>query len=328
MKTLSEKEETVYKCKGCGKEVSASWKLEKGLCNKCIKFPCRKCGKKKSKASGARAGFICEPCEIKERLEAVRRNAVATFKFEDAQLFKDLLQAVTEFSSEPMFKVSMDKIEVQVMDPSRVAMVRMVLPKHVFEELLVHSEGYMQVNLEAVIKLMKNLAHQTSVRFFIDGKDARLTMTLINGSRERERTFPLFEISEDPEPPPIPKLNHTAKVKLVASDFLKDIEELALVSDHITLEADRDLLIVKASGDVTAGKNKYGKGSDILIDIDVRDQAKAVFSISYFKEMIQTKICDLVTLEWASDMPIYVDNQLKFGDAELSYYLAPRIETE
>jgi len=334
--TLTEQVENVkqtFVCVKCGKETDRSWLLtetdEGPVCDDCLMFRCARCGREYSKTSGAYDGFICKGCIERERLEMLSRNAVATFKFGDARIFKEILESIKEITGdEALFKVSRNTLELRAMDASRVAMVNLIMPKHVFDEWQVHTEGYMLLNIKMLLKHFKRLAKETTVSFFVDGKDSKVVMTL-SDSRDRERTFDLLQIYEEPEvpskikPPPF-----TATVKVDAKKFLQDIEDISLVSDSLTLEAEFDQLAVKASGDYVKAKNTYRRGlSDILLDLETSEKTKASYSISYLKSVIRTKLSDIIILKWAKEIPLHVINVLPF-DCTLEYWLAPRIEVE
>jgi proliferating cell nuclear antigen len=71
------------------------------------------------------------------------------------------------------------------------------------------------------------------------------------------------------------------------------------------------------------------RGSDTLLDLEVKERSKATFSLSYLSEIIKTASAtsDIATLEFSTDMPIKIDFQ-QAKEGKLTFYLAPRIETE
>jgi proliferating cell nuclear antigen len=71
------------------------------------------------------------------------------------------------------------------------------------------------------------------------------------------------------------------------------------------------------------------KGSDTLLDLEVKEPSKATFSLSYLAEIVKaaSATSDIATLEFSSDMPIKLDFQ-QTKEGRLSFFLAPRIENE
>jgi proliferating cell nuclear antigen len=71
------------------------------------------------------------------------------------------------------------------------------------------------------------------------------------------------------------------------------------------------------------------KGNDALLDLEVKEPSKATFSLSYLSEIIKaaSATSDIATIEFSNDMPVYIDFQ-QIKDGKLTFFLAPRIETD
>lgn len=259
--------------------------------------------------------------------ETPKKNgfAVAEMTFQDARLLKTLFEAIKRITDEPVFNISLDALSIRQMDPSRVAMINYNIEKAYFEEWHVHTPGICCFDLDEMLKVaFGNLAKDTRVGFFINGKDGQITITL-KDSRIRKRQFPMLESTV--ENAPTPKLHFDAMFKLVAKPLQEDLAELAKVSDHAVLNGGMNSLKIEAIGDTTKGSNSYDKGSDLLIDAEVKTESKATYSLSYLTGMLfDPKLCDVVAFEFSTDMPIRVTMQTRFGN--LYSYLAPRIACE
>jgi proliferating cell nuclear antigen len=97
----------------------------------------------------------------------------------------------------------------------------------------------------------------------------------------------------------------------------------------VKIEADPDKLVFNASGDLMGATITLQKGSEAVLELEAKEHQKATFSLSYLAEIIKaaSATSDIATLEFSSDMPIKLDfHQPKEG--KLTFYLAPRIETE
>jgi proliferating cell nuclear antigen len=71
------------------------------------------------------------------------------------------------------------------------------------------------------------------------------------------------------------------------------------------------------------------KGSEMLLDLETKEPSKATFSLSYLSEIIKaaSATSEIATLEFSTDMPIRIDFQ-QTKDGKLTFFLAPRIETD
>jgi proliferating cell nuclear antigen len=227
--------------------------------------------------------------------------------------------------SEITWNISKDGISMRQMDPSRVAMIELTMNKEDFEEFNVTTPGTVAFDAEIIKKALfaKPFQKGTSIGIKIDGVIGRITF-ILKDSGTRERSFVTLEPEQ--EDVPTPKISFNAKCKVVSKQIAKDIKELEKISDHMTILANTNALELQANGDCGVGKNTYQRGDDALLDIEVKEESKAVFSLSYLKDLIQPALSELALIEFATNMPIKVTLLTKFGD--LKFYVAPRIETD
>jgi proliferating cell nuclear antigen len=237
-----------------------------------------------------------------------------------------MISTIAIIVDEATFKLDPEGIKLRAMDPSRVAMVDFEWPKTVFEEYQCAEPVKMCINISELLKLLKRAGKDEALELSLDDKTGKLQIK-ISGKYTRDFTMPTLEASE--EEVPTPKINFNIKAKTTANGLSQAIEDAQLVSDHVRIEADPEKLIFNASGDLMGAIIAIQKGSDTLLDLEVKEPSKATFSLSYLAEIIKaaSATSDIATLEFSSDMPIKLDfQQLKEG--KLSFYLAPRIETE
>jgi proliferating cell nuclear antigen len=139
--------------------------------------------------------------------------------------------------------------------------------------------------------------------------------------------MPTLEASE--EEVPTPKITFNIRAKATTQGLSQAIEDAQLVSDHVKVEADAEKLVFNATGDLMGATITLQKGSDTLLDLEAKEPAKATFSLSYLLEIVKaaSATSDIATMEFSSDMPIKLDFQ-QTKEGKLTFYLAPRIETE
>ena len=257
----------------------------------------------------------------------INASATAYFTFPNANLFKKLYESMCVLVPEITWKISKDGISMRQMDPSRVAMIDLTINKEEFQEFHVETPGLVTFSAEEIKKIVfkKPLKKDTRLAIKIDGKIGRIAFTVI-GKNNKERTFPTLEASE--EKVPSPKITFNAKYKVTTKQLTEDIADLIDISDHMTLIGTPETLQLKAENDVTKGETTYKRGDDNLLDLEVREESKAVYSLSYLKNIIKPlpALNELTILEFATDMPIKITNLTKFG--ELKFFIAPRIETD
>jgi proliferating cell nuclear antigen len=247
-------------------------------------------------------------------------------KVADAKLLRDMATAISILVDEATFKIEPEGLTLRAMDPSRVAMIDFEWPKTIFEEYACAEPARMCVNISELLKLLKRAGKEETVELALDEKTGRLEIK-ITGKYSRNFTMPTLEASE--EEVPTPKITFNVKAKTTTQGLSQAIEDAQLVSDHVRVEADAEKLVLNASGDLMGATITLQKGSDALLDLDAKEKAKATYSLSYLSEIIRaaSATSDIATLEFSTDMPIRIDF-LQTKEGKLTFFLAPRIETE
>ncbi len=247
-------------------------------------------------------------------------------KVADAKLLRDMMTSVSILVDEATFKLDSEGLKLRAMDPSRVAMIDFWWPKTAFEEYACTEPTKICINITELLKLLKRTGKDEVVELSLDEKTGRLQVK-ISGRYSRNFTMPTLEASE--EEVPTPKLSFNVTAKATAEGLSQAIEDAQLVSDHVRLEADPEKLVFNAAGDLMGATITIPKGSDTLLDLEVKESSKATFSLSYLTEIIKaaSQTSDIVILEFSSDMPIKLDFQ-QAKEGRLTFFLAPRIETE
>ena len=247
-------------------------------------------------------------------------------KVSDAKLLRDMATAISILVDEATFKIDAEGLKLRAMDPSRVAMIDFEWPKTIFQEYVATEPTKICINISELLKLLKRAGKEEAVELSLDDKTGRLLVT-ITGKYSRNFTMPTLEASE--EEVPTPKISFNVKAKTTTQGLSQAIEDAQLVSDHVRIEAEPDKLTLSASGDLMGATITLQKGNDALLDLEVKENAKATFSLSYLSEIIKaaSATSDIATLEFSTDMPVRIDFQ-QIKEGKLTFFLAPRIETE
>lgn len=247
-------------------------------------------------------------------------------KMSDTKLLRDMVTAISILVDEATFKINPENIKLRAMDPSRVAMIDFEWPKTIFEEYICTEPAKMCINISELLKLIKRAGRDEVVELSLDEKTGRLQVK-ITGKYTRNFTMPTLEAAE--EEVPTPKITFNVRAKATTEGLHQAIEDAQLVSDHVRIEAYPEKLIFNATGDLMGATIELKKGSDTLLDLETKEPSKATFSLSYLLEIIKaaSATSEIATLEFSSDMPIKLDFQ-QTKEGKLTFYLAPRIETE
>lgn len=236
-----------------------------------------------------------------------------------------MLQAVAAITDEPTFVFTKDGVSVRAMDPSRVAMIDWKLGKDAFEDYkLEDPTEKVTVNLTELMKILRRSRKEDVVTLtteFVDG----LHIT-IAGKYLKNFKMSILEPLE--EETPIPKVTFNADAKMTVSGLASAIEDARMVSDHVRVIVDANKVDLIAAGDLMQAEVNLKQGDDVLLQTQIKEQAKSTYSLSYLVDMMKAaKTAEIVTLSLSTDLPLRLEFDLDF-QGKITYYLAPRIEVE
>ena len=135
--------------------------------------------------------------------------------------------------------------------------------------------------------------------------------------------MPILEPLDDEVPQP--KIFFKASARILTQSLRRAIRDSTLVSEHVKMEVASEVFKVSATGDMGSAQSEWEKDSDELLELEMKEDASATFTLSYLQDIINAVAAssEVATLELSTDMPIKMDFELPQG--RLVYYLAPCI---
>ena len=264
----------------------------------------------------------------------------------DARLFRNLIGAISSLIEEADFNATPEGIKLRSMDPSHIAMVDFEWPKAAFDTYECTTPTRLRLSVSNLLKLLKRTHSDESIEIFYDEANKKLNITLRN---KIVRKFITPTLEPSTEEVPTPKVPFSAKVKLAAASLRDIIDDAQAISDNVRLEVSQEKFVVKAAGEMSSALIEMDKGSDAILEIDLRPEtdpktgqpvtadpktgapasAKATYNLNYLGEIIRagSGASEVTSLEFSTNMPIKVEFEMP-QQGRLLYYLAPRIEAE
>lgn len=243
-------------------------------------------------------------------------------EFEDAKNWLDLLDAIRDIVEEAVFTATQEGLSLRAMDSARVAMIDLKLPVVYFPDFKVEEEKVsFAISVADMVKSLKGI--KKGYRLVLELKENILRLEFIGKGRHAFE-FPLLDIS--PESIPSLKLNFEAHVKIETDIIGNAIKNIEKFSDYIRFKATSDRLVLH-------GKSEKGRASseflrDELISLDVIKECEASYSTEYLMNILgRSELSEVTSIEFGNRMPLKATYTLA-GEGEVSYYLAPRTETE
>lgn len=239
----------------------------------------------------------------------------------DAKLFRYVVDALSTMVTEASFTASPTGLRLRAMDPSRVAMVDLELPKAFFEEFSSGDEERIGLSFEDIGKVLKRASAADKLE--METVQGRLKVRL-KGKSSRTFSIPLLSIGA--EDLPTPRISFKATAKLVTESIKEAIKDASIISDHVSLEAGKDILMIKANSDKGEVEVELSKDSGSVLNINAPEPQRALYSISYLEDMMKAAdAADTVDMSFSTNVPVKLDFELPQG-GKITYYLAPRME--
>ena len=245
--------------------------------------------------------------------------------FGDAKLWRSIVEALSSLVDEANFTATPEGIMMKAMDPSHIAMIDFEMPKNAIDEFSCSEETQLGINLDEMTKIMRRGSSGDSLEMILNEKTNRLSVRFRG---KATRTFSLALLDLQMEELPTPKIEFNAFAKVTTDVLRQAIDDASIISDHIRMVMLKTELGLFASGDTGELEIKLSKKSDALLEIDVKEEARAMYALDYLSDIMKAAATtDIVELQFSTNMPIRLDFMLLNG-GKIVYYLAPRIESE
>ncbi len=234
--------------------------------------------------------------------------------------FKKSMDAINVLIDEAELIVGVNGLELKATDPSQISMIDFSMPKTAFSIYDVKEETRLGLDLDYLSQVLSRSKTEDSLLIELNEEKTLLNLTF-TGSSKRNFSIPLIDVSTGKLP--TPRIEFDAVLEMNASILNDALKDASLISTHISLEITDSEFIVTANSSKGKVESKTNKSE--FTKFKVKNPAKAMFPLDYLSDMLKGSGKKLV-LSMKTDAPIKLDYTI--NEAKLTYFLAPRIETE
>jgi proliferating cell nuclear antigen len=240
-----------------------------------------------------------------------------------AEVFKKSMEAIAVLIDEAELVVNQNGLELKATDPSQISMVDFSLPKKAFTKFEA-TETRLGLDLDYLNQVLSRATSGDELVLSLDEKKAFLSVTF-NGNAKRSFQVPLIDISSADVPNP--RIEFDSEL-LVSAGFLQSaFKDAALISSHVTLGCNEEKFFVKATSSKGNLNEDVAQNKDTLPELRVKRECKSMFPLDYLQDMLKVASSDTkVSLFIKASAPVRVSYPI--GEANISYFLAPRIESQ
>jgi proliferating cell nuclear antigen len=233
------------------------------------------------------------------------------------------LDSVSALVDECKIRLGEEEFSIRAVDPANVGMVDLTLSASAFESYEADG-GTIGVNLSRLEDIVGMADAGQLVDLELNEETRKLTIRL-DGLKY---TLALIDPDSIREEPDIPDLDLPARVVLEGRDVNRAVKAADMVSDHIALGVDtaEEQFYVEAEGDTDDVNFKLDR--EDLIDL-TPGEAHSLFSLDYLKEMNKAVPTDgEVTVDLGEEFPVKLHFEIAEGEGNVTYMLAPRIQSD
>jgi proliferating cell nuclear antigen len=240
-----------------------------------------------------------------------------------AETLRGALDSVSVLVDECKINLNEDGLAIRAVDPANVGMVDLTLAVEAFESYETDG-GVIGVNLARLEDFVGMADSDQLVQLELDEETRKLHVR-IDGL---EGTLALIDPESIRKEPDIPDLDLPATIVVEGRDIDRAVKAADMVSDHIALgvDPDRELFYVDAEGDTDDVHLELNR--EDLIDL-VAGEARSLFSLDYLKDMNRAIPKDAeVEIELGEEFPVKLHFDIAEGKGNVTYMLAPRIQSD
>jgi proliferating cell nuclear antigen len=238
-----------------------------------------------------------------------------------ADIFKKSMEAIAVLIDEAELVVSSNGLDLKATDPSQISMVDFSLPKKAFEKFD-SSDTRLGLDLDYLNQVLSRAQSGDELTLLLDEKKSFLSVTFRNDA-ERSFQVPLIDISSSEVPNP--KIEFDSELVVSAGFLQSALKDAALISSHIVLGCSDEKFFVKANSSKGNLNEELKHNKSTLPEFRVKRECRSMYPVDYLQDMLKVASSDTrVTVFLKSNAPIKLSYSV--GDANINYFLAPRIE--
>ena len=254
-------------------------------------------------------------------------------KLDNCGKFKIVVNMLDSLIDESLIIVDKNQFRILAMDPSRIAIFRMILKKSSFASFVVKKKTEFGISFNDMNKIFTRINADNSVEFSFNEEDNILFITAKKEGVGRKRTFRLnaIDIDYSEDSFNLEKVYGHKYIGNMLFDndnfyLLEDaIKDGMIYSEKLEIITDKESVQFISRGQV--GEMNYELQAEELTDYSL-DKCQASFSLTYLNKIIKLKnVGDLIELHIDIDYPLKIDFELGGGD-DIIILVGPLVDND
>ena len=240
--------------------------------------------------------------------------------FEEASTLKAIVDAVEALVGEASIKLDPEEgLSLAALDPSKTAMIQILLPRTYFIEFEAEESGFYGINFTDLSKLLKRVKAKERVE--LSFTESAMNVTAMNSYR---KTFELPLMAGEPFELKTLKVDFKAGVRLDSDVLPGVVKDLKIIGSDVEIYIDQEKVEFKTTSDRGKATITVGKEDRALIDVWADEPSSSIYNMAYLEKMTKpAKISEETDIEIKTQAPMKLTYPLGgIEGAGITYYLA------
>lgn len=251
----------------------------------------------------------------------------------DVKAMRTIFETHATTSDDMRLQVSKEGINARGMDASHISMIDITLDKAGCENFYIQDTQALAIRADLLVPFVQRLDQNKGRKIQFEIDSGNIIISALDS--EFNEQFSIRRAEKDCVPStPLPRLEFKAVIQMPIGKLQNVVETVSKAGDYIRFEAVpevRQLMISSMNSDAKA--DLLIKDSRILKGFDLKEKARAVYSLDYIQKFIRALTQNVrvpvetpLTIEYASKFPLRL--RVNFYGVKVDYYLAPRVTDE
>lgn len=253
-------------------------------------------------------------------------------KFDQASLFKKIIDSFKDTVQLCNFNCTEHGITVQAVDDSRVLLVSLLIGEDTFNSYRCDKNITLGVDLSSLAKVLRCGNNTDSLTLIAEDSPDSLLVLFEDTQKDRISEYSLKLMEIDSEFLNIDEMDFDSVVTLPSAEFQKNARDLAQLSDSLTILVTKDAIKLVSKGDISSGSIIIKPFTDLdnpesSVKFELNKPVDLTFGLKYILDIIKgSSLATQITIKLADKNPALFEFKLPSG--YLRFYLAPKFDED
>lgn len=253
-------------------------------------------------------------------------------KFEEASLFKRIIDGFKDCVQLVNFQCKEDGIIAQAVDDSRVLLVSLEIGMEAFQEYRCDRPITLGLDLNSLSKILRCGNNTDTLTLIAEDTPDHIGLVFEDNKKGRVAEYILKLMDIDADFLKIEELEYDATLLLPSAEFSKNVRDLSQLGDSLAIAVTKDNIKFSTEGDIGSGSvllqpyvNMDKPEDSIKLEMD--QPVDLTFGAKYLLDIVKgSSLSDKIGIRLSGEAPALFQFDLASGF--LQFFLAPKFNEE